>query len=274
MKLKLRGVIPALVVLLVLFFALCVTLRALEPSLLFHPRTAEQDWFPLPRDFEELALPDQTGALWCPIPQSELVVLYCHGNYGNISMRSDWVRALQLHLGASVVLFDYPGFGRTPGKPTESGCYASAQSAFDWLLERGFQAEQIVLCGKSLGAAIATEMATRQPKCRALVLLDPFSDVPDAANVLLHVPLGWLAKNRFDNLAKIGGIGMPKVIIGAELDRLCPNWMARKLGERAREPKAVRIVNGREHAEFLAETEWAWISDELLRFGQKPHTGD
>lgn len=250
-------------VFLLLCVAVCLVLRALEPLLLFHPRTAGQDWFALPRDFEELALSDRTGALWCPRNGSELVVLYCHGNYGNISMRENWVRALQLHLRASVLLFDYPSFGRTPGAPTERGCYGSAQSAFDWLLERGFKAEQIVLCGKSLGAGVATEMAHRHSNCHALILIDPFSNVPDAANVLLHVPLGFLARNRFDNLAKIGGISMPVVIIGAELDRLCPSWMAKKLGALAREPKAVRILRGREHAELLPETEWAWMADQL-----------
>jgi len=173
-------VIFAPVALLVLFIALCLVLRALEPSLLFHPRT-DKEWFPSPSDFEELVFPDKTSAIWCPLAHAELVVLYCHGNYGNISMRAEWVRALQLHLGASVLLFDYPGFGKTPGKPNESGCYQSAQSAFDWLIQNGWKSEQIVLCGKSLGAAIALEMARRQPTCRALVLIDPFSNVPDAA---------------------------------------------------------------------------------------------
>ena len=62
---------------------------------------------------------------------------------------------------------------------------------------------------------------------------------------------------------KIGEIAMPKIIIGAELDALCPCWMAAKLGELAREPKAIQIVGGREHAEFLAEREWTWIAQKL-----------
>ncbi len=260
--LKLSGVLLVFGLLVFLFGVVCLVLRALEPSLLFHPRT-DKEWFPLAPDFEELVLRNQTSAIWCPLAHAERVVLYCHGNYGNISMRGDWVRALQLHLGASVLLFDYPGFGKTPGKPNESGCYASAQSAFDWLLANGWKRGQIVLCGKSLGAAIALEMATRHPNCHASVLIDPFSNVPDAANVLLRVPLGWLAKNRFDNLAKIGEVAMPKIIVGAELDHLCPAWMARKLGEAAREPKSVRVVNGRVHAEFLVESEWRWIAASL-----------
>ena len=184
---------------LLLLVSGALVLRALEPSLLFHPRSAAQDWRVLPRDFEELTLSDKTSALWCPLVGNQTAVVYCHGNFGNISMREDWVRALQLHLRASVLLFDYPGFGKTPGKPNESGCYASGESAFSWLLEHGVQNEQIVLWGKSLGAGIAMELAVRHPTCRALVLVDPFTNVPDAANVLLRVPLGFLARNRFNN---------------------------------------------------------------------------
>ncbi len=72
--------------------------------------------------------------------------------------------------------------------------------------------------------------------------------------------------------AKIGDIGMPKIIVGAELDRLCPAWMAQKLGEAAREPKSVRIVNGRVHAEFLAQSEWQWIAARLSDTGSKNAT--
>ncbi len=245
------------------FGVVALVLRALEPQLLFHQRTAEQDWRTFSNNFEELRLDDGTSALWCPLPNSQTTVLYCHGNFGNISMREDWVRALQQHLNASVLLFDYPGFGKTRGKPVESGCYRSGESAFSSLLQRGVEEKNIVLWGKSLGAGIATELAVRHPTCRALVLIDPFSSVPDAANVLLRVPLGFLSRNRFDNARKIGEISMFKIIIGGELDALCPSWMAAKLGELAREPKAVQILRGRRHAEFLAESEWNWIAQKL-----------
>ena len=248
---------------LLLLLGVALVLRALEPSLLFHQRTAAQEWRVFGNDFEELQMSDGTSALWCPLSGAQTTVLYCHGNFGNISMREDWVRALQRHLRASVLLFDYPGFGKTPGKPTEAGCYSSAQSAFSWLLERGIQAEQILLWGKSLGAAMAIELAVQHPTCRAMVIIDPFTCVPDAANVLLRVPLGFLARNRFNNARKIGEIPMPKIILGAELDALCPSWMAARLGELAREPKAVQIVTGRRHAEFLAESEWKWMAQKL-----------
>lgn len=251
---------------LVVLVAAVLVLRALEPLLLFHPRTDKQEWREFGSDFKELTLADGTSALWCPLAWSEVTVLYCHGNFGNVSMRENWVRALQEHLKASVMLFDPPGYGKTAGKPTEAGCYASAGSAFDWLKERGIEERDILLWGKSLGAALAIELALRHPDCRALVLIDPFSCIPDAANVMMHAPVGFLARNRFDNVRKIGQIAMPKVIMGAELDTMCPSWMAQKLGELAREPKVLFISPGRVHAEFLPENEWRWLSEQLARY--------
>ncbi len=249
----------ALGALLLIIGALMVTLVLLEPSLLYHPRTEKQEWREFSSDYQEITLADGTSALWCPVANSEMVVLYCHGNFGNLSMRGDWIVPLQLHLKASVMLFDPPGYGKTRGKPTEAGCYASAESAFAWLRQQGVESENIVLWGKSLGAAIATELALRHPDCRALVLIDPFSCVPDAANVLLPVPLGFLARNRFDNARKIGQIAMLKIIIGAEDDTLCPAWMAKKLIELAPEPKQGRILAGRAHADPLPEKIWTWL---------------
>ena len=256
-------VIFALGVLLFLVVAVVGGLLLMEPSLLYHPRTDAQEWREFSSDYEELALADGTSALWCPCAGSELVVLYCHGNFGNLSMRADWIEPLHRHLNASVLLFDPPGYGKTRGKPTETGCYASAESAFAWMKEHGVEEGTVVLWGKSLGAAIATELAVRHPNCRALVMIDPFSCVPDAANVMLPVPLGFLARNRFDNARKIAHIAMPKLIIGAENDAICPSWMARKLIELAPEPKAGRILRGRAHAEPLPEAEWTWLASQL-----------
>lgn len=243
----------------------CLYLRSFESQLLFHPRTEAQEWFSVSRDFEEAFLPDRTHVLWCPLRDSKRVVLYCHGNFGNISMREDWVRALQHHLSASVLLFDPPGYGKTPGKPSERGCYSSVEAAFSQLLEWGWKGEQIVVWGKSLGGGMATEIAVRHPEIRALVLLDAFTNVPDAAKVLLGVPIGFLVRNRFDNAAKIGRVAAPKIIIGGENDALCPAWMTLKLGELAREPKNVHVLRGRNHADSLGQTDWCWLSEALFR---------
>ena len=254
-----------------LLFALFLGLRWLEPQLLFYPRTAAQDWVPISRDFEEITLSNRTSALWCPLSESQIVVLYCHGNYGNLSMREDWIRAMQRHLRTSVLIFDPPGYGKTPGQPSEKGCYNSAEAAFGWLETQGWKDEQIVLWGKSLGGGMATEMALRHPKIRALILLDTFSSVPDAANVSLGVPVGFVARNRFDNAAKVGKIGAPKIIIGGENDTMCPPWMTRKLSEAALEPKSVRVLRGRNHADPLGETDWKWLSNELRRLSASNH---
>src|SRR6185437_14772117 len=88
-------------------------------------------------------------------PRAPLAVLICHGNGGNISHRLNLCQAL-LRTGVSVLVFDYRGYGRSGGKLSEEGTYRDAQAAWQWLRQRGFAAEKIILLGESLGGGIAS----------------------------------------------------------------------------------------------------------------------
>src|SRR5262249_14221799 len=131
-------------------------------------------------------------------------VLYSHGNAGHIAGRIDLVRQWQKELGASVLIYDYPDFGRSTGVPSEAGCYAAGQAAYDWLRTvQKTPPERIIIYGKSLGCAVATELAMHNPH-RALVLMAPFTSVPDMAQELFpFFPARWIARTRFDNAAKL-----------------------------------------------------------------------
>src|SRR5439155_4284294 len=94
-------------------------------------------------------------------PHSQLAVLFCHGNAGNIGDRLGICRAL-LSTGANVLLFDYRGYGRSAGKPSEEGTYLDGQAAYHWLREKGFTGTNIVPFGESLGGGIAAELAIRE----------------------------------------------------------------------------------------------------------------
>ena len=89
--------------------------------------------------------------------------------------------AAQRALRQSVLIFDYPGYGKSSGKPSEQGCYAAAEASYHWLTTvLQMPAERIVLYGESLGGGVATELAVRSPH-RALVLVRTFTCVPDLA---------------------------------------------------------------------------------------------
>ncbi len=91
-----------------------------------------------------------------------LAVLVCHGNAGNISHRLDTYVAL-LATGVNVFVFDYRGYGRSQGRPSEEGTYRDAQAAYEWLRQKGFAGTNIIAFGESLGGGVAAELAVREP---------------------------------------------------------------------------------------------------------------
>src|SRR5436190_7397734 len=175
--------------LVVCYLGVLVLLLSLENWFLFHPAPADH-WDPPPSEIRaqdvEFVLDNGVTihAWWCPTESwepSRGALLYCHGNAGNLSFRGPNIARFQQSLGIAVLIFDYPGFGRSTGRPTEAGCYAAADAAYDWLIaKQNIAPNDVVLYGRSLGGAVATELATRKPP-RALVLASSFTSIPDMA---------------------------------------------------------------------------------------------
>jgi fermentation-respiration switch protein FrsA (DUF1100 family) len=234
----------------------------LERKLLFHPTPHTEHWLPAPPwiEVQDVWLPIGEGrihAWWFPRTDARGVVLLCHGNAGNLSHRLETVVALMRALDVSVLIFDYPGYGRSSGKPSEAGCYAAADAAYDWLRKvQGIPPEQIVLFGESLGGGVATDLAVRQPH-RALVLVRTFTSIPDMAKKYVgFASCGSLVRNRFDNRAKIGDCPRPVFIAHGDADRLIPFSQAEELFQAAPQPKQFFLMKGCGHndplpAEFL-----------------------
>jgi hypothetical protein len=150
----------------------------------------------------------QVHAVWARRPGDEArtapTVLYHHGNAANIDRY--WERASHLWaLGENVLIYDYPGYGRTPGSPSEAGIYCAARAALAYLRGLGDQIDQSRLFhyGFSLGSAPATELAASEPS-RGLILEAPFTSVAGlAADGSLVVPRSFVMTNQFDNRGKI-----------------------------------------------------------------------
>src|SRR5262249_13653620 len=153
----------------------------------FHPTPHTEDWLgpPDPR-VEDIALQSADGtpihAWWLAPPGWEPAhgaTLYSSGNAGNLSHRGDQIAERQSAVGGAILIFADPGCGRSEGSPSESGCYAAADAACDWLVERQkVPPERVVFLGRSLGGGVATHLASRRPH-RALVLINTFTSVPD-----------------------------------------------------------------------------------------------
>jgi fermentation-respiration switch protein FrsA (DUF1100 family) len=181
---------------------------------------------------------------WKP---AEGAVLFCHGNGGNLSHRRGVFRPwLQVRQG--VLLFDYPGYGRSGGKPSEAGCYAAGDAALAWLTEvRQVPPRRVVIYGGSLGGAIAVDLAVRHP-CRALFLVSTFTSFPDMAQkVIPWVPGRWLVRNQLNSLDKIGSCRVPVFIVHDRDDDLIPFSQGERLFAAAPEPKRFVATTGIHH---------------------------
>jgi fermentation-respiration switch protein FrsA (DUF1100 family) len=208
---------------------------AVENRLLYHPTHSAEDRLPpaspLLQDVE-LHTADGTAihARWRPHPASRGALLYCHGNAGNLEQRGWAVRELGEALGKSVLIFDYPGYGRSGGEPSEAGCYAAADAAYEWLVrDCGVQAEDILLYGESLGGGVAVDLASRRPH-RALILVRTFTSIPNVAQEQFGwLPIRRLVSSRFDNLAKIGRCERPIFIARGDRDPLVPFSQGKQL---------------------------------------------
>jgi fermentation-respiration switch protein FrsA (DUF1100 family) len=240
-----RRLVRWLVAAVCCYLGVIVVLLFLENRLLFHPVRADKEWQPPPNPrVEDISLPAEgvtIHAWWCPPRDWEPArgaMLYCHGNAGNLSHRADAIADWQNERGEAVLIFDYPGYGRSEGKPSEAGCYAAAEAAHDWLIEnQHVPPERLILLGRSLGAAVATHLAVERPH-RALVLISPFTSVPDMAQTQFPwLPGRWLVRNRFDNLARIGDCRQPLFIAHGTDDGLVPFAQGESLFAAANEPK-------------------------------------
>lgn len=229
-------------------------LLALENRFVFHPSSY---WEPPPPELNvkdvELTSADGTRIhAWWSAPDdwkpAQGALLYCYGNGGNLSNRGDRIRRWRNVMGMAVLIFDYPGYGRSDGKPTEAGCYAAGDAAYDWLIgEKKIPGERIVLYGDSLGGGVATELATRRPH-RALVLVSAFSSLPDMAQKQFPwLPARWLIRNRFDNLRKIPSCHRPVFIAHGTADRLVPFTQAERNFAAANKPKRFFPMTGLDH---------------------------
>lgn len=177
-------------------------------------------------------------------------MLFCHGNAGNISTRLEKLELL-CSLGCSVFIFDYRGYGRSDGVPSERGMYLDTQAAYDYLVnELKVPPQQILIYGESLGGAAAVELARKSVNA-GLILEGVFSRARDMARALYPFLPPILFTVKLDSLSKIKEVGAPLLFIHSPDDTLVPIALARKLYRAAPEPKYFSEIRGTHSTAFL-----------------------
>ncbi len=184
--------------------------------------------------------------------RSEVTLLWFHGNSGNISHRLDNILMLNRRLGVGILIIDYRGYGLSEGKPSERGLYMDAEAALDYLTsDLGLDSERdVILLGRSLGAGVVVEMATRH-RVRGVILESGFTSIremADSSDSKLPISLVLLLfEARYDSISKIGRVESPVMILHGDRDDTVPYWMAEKLYGAANDPKTLYPIRGASH---------------------------
>ncbi|MFH1996931.1 MAG: alpha/beta hydrolase [Candidatus Omnitrophota bacterium] len=185
------------------------------------------------------------------------VVLFSHGNGGNISHRLESIRIFA-GLGMGVFIYDYRGYGTSEGSPTEEGTYKDAKAAYEYLIkDRTIASDRIVLFGESLGGAISIDLASEVP-VGAVITLGAFSSIAEMARqVYPFIPkqlIDRFLKIRYDSVSKIGAVRPPKLIVHAADDDIIPFRQGVALFRAAREPKSFLEIRGDHNSAVIADS--------------------
>ncbi|GAA5059648.1 alpha/beta hydrolase [Nocardia callitridis] len=217
-------------------------------------------------DYTELSIDTDDGETlhgwWVRAPRSIGHILFTHGNGGNIGDRIV-LYALLTKAGFDVLTFDYRGYGRSTGRPSEHGTYRDARAARRALLDQqGVDPDRVLYLGKSLGGGVALELAQEYPPA-GLMLMSTFTGIRDAARSIYPFLPAPLVPNAYPSERRIRALHVPVLIMHGDQDDLLPLRHAQRLFAAANEPKRLVVFPGATHNDVIMVGGNTWF--ELVR---------
>ena len=182
-----------------------------------------------------------------PAPSSPALLLFCHGNAGNISHRVDNIQRLH-DIGLSVLIFDYRGYGRSKGRITEAGFFLDAEAAYEVAKDHAIPGGlKLVIFGRSLGGVAAVHLAAGR-SCDGVILESTFTHM--AAMAKEHFPLPVpeaLLRNKLNALDRIGEVTAPVLFFHGDRDDIVPLRLGQELYDATKAPKEFVTLVGAGH---------------------------
>lgn len=204
------------------------------------------------QDVEIVTTDDVTLHGWyVPAVKPRGVLLFFHGNAGNISQRLESLKLFN-QLGLDTLIFDYRGYGKSEGKISEQGSYLDAEAAWRYLTEtKGIPSHQILLFGRSLGGALAAYLAGRR-QAKGVIVESGFISIPElAAQIYPFLPARWISRFHYDSLNRIKKSTCPVLIIHSADDEIIPISHGRALFNAAPQSKQFLQIQGGHNDGFL-----------------------
>ena len=233
---------------LILFSSLFLLIKYLEHNSVFFPgKVIQSTPDQMGLKYEDLYLTTSDGVkinAWLVKKSPEAAtIIFAHGNAGAMGERIMKIKFFH-DLGLNVLIFDYRGYARSQGRPTEKGIYLDAQAAYDYLQSRkDIDPNRIIGYGASLGGVVMIDLATKR-KLAALIVESSFTSARDMAHRLYPFLPSFMMSIKFDSLSKIGQIMIPKLFLHSPDDQTVPFSMGQKLYEAAKGPKVFISIHG------------------------------
>lgn len=253
------------------YVGLCGWLWVAQRRLMFLPSSVPET---TPADrglaYEEVWIPvagaggGHLHGWWLPPDRpSDLIILYLHGNAGNISSNLGKAASLR-QVGAAVLAVDYRGYGQSSGPfPNEQRLYSDAWAAWQYLhREKGVPPQHLVIYGHSLGGAIGIDLARHIPHLGGLIVEGSFTSMADMATLSAYngwFPVRWLLTQRFDSIAKVPQLSVPTLYLHGTADASVPASMSEALHRATPAPGDLWLVSGADHNDLLD-----WTGDDFI----------
>ena len=255
--------------------AICVViwLQGCEPvinKMAFHPDT--RNVIPpsrLPRGVQELFIETEDRikiqCYFIPSKQSEKIIIYFHGNAGNIGHRLPDLMQLN-SMGLNVLGVSYRGYGKSQGKPSEAGIYMDGDATFRHATgELGFAVENVLILGRSIGTSVAIHVSQNK-KMGGLVLVTPLTSGAEQAKASGLGLISFVAGDAFNNIGKIGFVSCPVLVIHGTSDSIIPISMGKDIYAKSGPNKKFVAIKGAGHNNLsttYAGKYWPPINDFL-----------
>jgi fermentation-respiration switch protein FrsA (DUF1100 family) len=249
-----------LLVIAVGYGLLLAVLYLMQARMLYLPNVPSRTLIMTPADagmdFEDVSIETDDGVTlhgWLvPAPGSR-VLLFFHGNAGNISHRLDSIRQFQT-LGLSVLIIDYRGYGRSQGHPSELGLYRDAEAAWRYLTDfRGVHADDIVVFGRSVGGSVAARLAVQRHPL-ALIVESSFTSIPDIAQEIYPwLPARWLARLSHATVDYIRDVRCPVLVVHSRDDEIVPFHHGEDIFAAAPKPRRMLMLRGSHNDAYVRD---------------------